>query len=616
MAKGIIGNLRVNMGLDSAQFQAGVAKVNKSMDGLAKKAAVFGAAVGAAMTAAAGAMAVAVGNVINRADQLGDVADRLGVSITALQELRHAAERSGMGLQNFDVALRRFIRRSSEAALGTGAAKTAFEQLGISLRDAQGNLKPTEDLLNEVADAMQRVPTQADRLRLAFQMFDTDGAAMLNMLQQGSAGMNSLREEARNLGVVLSEETVRGAQAFKDNLEILNKTKDGLIMRLTAHLLPALELLSEKFVELVNDGTRMEVIGESVSAVFNWIAREAAQTTLAFERLRVELQALAHAGAILKEGGILGLLESVPKAWEAFASGQAKSGEMARQLDETLQAMADGMVKSQGSIQRRISAAFGDAGTRSANEFALNFEKATNATGAKIVNPLVAEAARIFEATRTPLETYQAQIARLNQLLQEGYITQDTYNRAVLQAQDAFERAEVAGKKTESVFQQIGQTMSHSFSSAFTSIIDGSQKVGDAIAGLLKQLANLLMNRAFQMLFNAILPGSGGMGLGYFPPVPSFATGTNFAPGGMAWVGERGPELVNLPRGSQVIPNHELGGLGGGVNVDARTTIDARGADPSAIARLEAALRKRDVELPGRVVAEVRRAQKSNVKLA
>jgi len=35
----------------------------------------------------------------------------------------------------------------------------------------------------------------------------------------------------------------------------------------------------------------------------------------------------------------------------------------------------------------------------------------------------------------------------------------------------------------------------------------------------------------------------------------AFATGTNFAPGGMALVGERGPELVSLPQGSKVIPN-------------------------------------------------------------
>jgi len=51
-------------------------------------------------------------------------------------------------------------------------------------------------------------------------------------------------------------------------------------------------------------------------------------------------------------------------------------------------------------------------------------------------------------------------------------------------------------------------------------------------------------------------------------PVPKlsvdwYAQGTNFAPGGWAVVGEKGPELVNLPRGSQVIPNHELATTGG-----------------------------------------------------
>jgi DNA-binding transcriptional MerR regulator len=42
-----------------------------------------------------------------------------------------------------------------------------------------------------------------------------------------------------------------------------------------------------------------------------------------------------------------------------------------------------------------------------------------------------------------------------------------------------------------------------------------------------------------------------------------FANGTNYAPGGMALVGEKGPEIVNLPRGSQVIPNHQIAGVGG-----------------------------------------------------
>jgi hypothetical protein len=51
--------------------------------------------------------------------------------------------------------------------------------------------------------------------------------------------------------------------------------------------------------------------------------------------------------------------------------------------------------------------------------------------------------------------------------------------------------------------------------------------------------------------------GGGGNLFGGFSGT-GFATGTNFAPGGLALVGERGPELVNLPRGAQVIPNQVL----------------------------------------------------------
>lgn len=49
--------------------------------------------------------------------------------------------------------------------------------------------------------------------------------------------------------------------------------------------------------------------------------------------------------------------------------------------------------------------------------------------------------------------------------------------------------------------------------------------------------------------------------------LPGFANGTNFAPGGDALVGERGPEVIRLPKGSQVIPNHNLKGLSGDTNI-------------------------------------------------
>ena len=59
-------------------------------------------------------------------------------------------------------------------------------------------------------------------------------------------------------------------------------------------------------------------------------------------------------------------------------------------------------------------------------------------------------------------------------------------------------------------------------------------------------------------------------------PIPGYANGTNFHPGGMAVVGERGPELLNLPRGSQVIPNHELGAGGMAIQVVPSPYFDVR----------------------------------------
>lgn len=126
--------------------------------------------------------------------------------------------------------------------------------------------------------------------------------------------------------------------------------------------------------------------------------------------------------------------------------------------------------------------------------------------------------------------------------------------------------------------EHFASTLAGAMTNAVMGIVDGSRKAGEAVADLLRQLANLLMNQAFKMLFGALFPGGGihPGGLGYFPPPPRFALGTNHAPGGLALVGERGPELINLPRGSQVIPNHELGQIGEaqGGNTVVTVTLD------------------------------------------
>ena len=68
--------------------------------------------------------------------------------------------------------------------------------------------------------------------------------------------------------------------------------------------------------------------------------------------------------------------------------------------------------------------------------------------------------------------------------------------------------------------------------------------------------------------------GGGGIGLG--SSIPGYASGTDYAPGGLSWVGESGPELLNLPAGSSVTPASMVRGMGG---IHLNLNIDAKGAE-------------------------------------
>ncbi|UTW01242.1 hypothetical protein KDW99_08985 [Marinomonas rhizomae] len=158
--------------------------------------------------------------IANSTSELGDkaakTADKLGLQVGALQELRYAAERSGVSSNTMDMAMQRMVRRLAEAKNGTGAAKDAIDELGLSSQ-ALASMTPDE-AMNEIADALKGVESQSDRVRLAFKFFDSEGVSMVNMLKDGSAGLKQLRKDARDTGYVLSEQAARDAEAFQDSL--------------------------------------------------------------------------------------------------------------------------------------------------------------------------------------------------------------------------------------------------------------------------------------------------------------------------------------------------------------------------------------------------------------
>jgi len=155
------------------------------------------------------------------ADDIGKLADSVNVSTTFLQQYQFAAEQSGISTEGFTKALRFFAKGVGEATMGTGLAKRAFEEMGISLEDAGGQTKNTEDLFKEFFHTLESIEDPLKRSGLLAQVFGSRvGIQMANLIKSGAMAMDDLAESATG---IIDEETIRNAEAFNDTMNRLKR---------------------------------------------------------------------------------------------------------------------------------------------------------------------------------------------------------------------------------------------------------------------------------------------------------------------------------------------------------------------------------------------------------
>lgn len=155
------------------------------------------------------------------ADNIGKTADSIGVSTTFLQQYQFAAQQSGIETEQFNKALRFFSKGVGEAAQGTGLAKRAFEEMGLSIKDSSGQTKKSEDLFKEFFVTLESIQEPFERNALLAQVFGAKvGITMANLLNSGAVAMEDLAESASG---VIDEETIRNAEAFNDTMNRLKR---------------------------------------------------------------------------------------------------------------------------------------------------------------------------------------------------------------------------------------------------------------------------------------------------------------------------------------------------------------------------------------------------------
>ena len=234
-----VGSLVVRIGSDIRGLTRGFQKVTKLVN-------QFGAVAGRAakrialLSTATAAASVAIGVKLTRdglkaIDSMAKFARVVGVSTEALAGLQLAAEETaGFTGQQFNLALQRMTRRIAEAAQGSGEAKAAIKELGLSARDL-ARAGPDEAFLL-IADAMQGVTEQSDRLRLGFKLFDSEGARLVNTLAAGRAAIEGFGQLAEELGLTFSEFDARQVEAANDAIGRMGAVLAGISRQLAIEL--------------------------------------------------------------------------------------------------------------------------------------------------------------------------------------------------------------------------------------------------------------------------------------------------------------------------------------------------------------------------------------------
>jgi hypothetical protein len=197
-------------------------------------------------------------------DQLGKFSQRIGVSVEALSAYQHVAELSGITTQTLNIAWQRMTRRVSEAAQGTGTAVKALEELQLNVKELQA-LSPDKQF-EEIAESMAGLETQADRVRIAMALFDTEGVALVQTMKDGKAGLEAMKEEAAALGLVISERAAANAALFNDSLTRMQGSMKGLQNLIAEQVMPTITGLANRFTEFVVKN-RQEIIDFGVTVL-------------------------------------------------------------------------------------------------------------------------------------------------------------------------------------------------------------------------------------------------------------------------------------------------------------------------------------------------------------
>jgi hypothetical protein len=582
-----IGRLVIDFVANTAGFETDTARATKALEKRAKEIDRQIANIG--RVAAAVGAAAAVGFIaltkaaIDAADGMNDMSKATGLSVESLSQLQYAAEQSGSNLDGLETGLRRLSKAAADAADGSKESADAFKKIGVSVKDADGSLRSTEDLLLDVADVFSQYEDGAGKAALAQELFGKSGADLIPFLNQGKTGIKALKDEAAALGITISGETAQAADDFNDKLNKLSFIAQGIGRQIASELLPSISGIVDAFADFSTNGDVARQIAESVATAFKLIADIGSRVTETFQDVGSALGALAAAAVAAAKGDFS---EAATIISEANADAVAREETYTRFREKLWQDSGASIVATAQATDEALKKSFAFGGGKS------QVEEVKITAAAKIdLSPMQQYYKDLEDLTRTNQEkqiaAYYAEREALKELLDENLISWEQYGERVDEAITdtlGLEEFDVTLKKMSEKVEKASTEWNEFQKEAARNtqdiiadtLVDGFDKGSDGILKSFGEMIKQLVAQAIAAdiagkLFGSSVSGNSSDGAGWINlALQAFGFGGARATGGPVSAGmiyrvnEREPEFFR-PRGNgDVIPLSKMGGIGQG----------------------------------------------------
>lgn len=257
-------------------------EAGKSFEDTGKKASTFGEVLKANLSADAikgiaqgvldlGKSMFELGvNSASYADNVLTLSTQFGLSTDTIQEFQYMAELTDTSLETVTGSMTKLTKSMQSANDGSKSTSEAFEKLGVSVTDTNGNLRDNEDVFLEVISALGAMDNETEKNALAMQIFGKSASELNPLIAVGVDGLKEYAQEAHQVGYVLDEETLGSLGDVDDAMQRAKNSMDAVKTQIGTALAPVIADLTESFVEWAKS-VDWKKVGETIKSVMKGI---------------------------------------------------------------------------------------------------------------------------------------------------------------------------------------------------------------------------------------------------------------------------------------------------------------------------------------------------------